>query len=460
MPLKNRKQIGNFSLTAGISLAVGEFSCYDERRTIRVLARVIERNDPMKKMKKSLALVLAAALSLGALSGCGFKEETAQPEQTPTVEMEQVDLSVLTNPVEFVTGLAPDTVVGQVGEYDITADMLMYWFNYSVNYTMQQYSSMGMTDVDWAADMGQGATVADAMLNTALNLASYYTLLPNMATHEYGLTPDQEVLDQVDAELAEAEAHFGSAEKAQHYMWLNMTTEEFYRNLVASSSLETELQEHLFGVGGEYEPTDAEVLAYATDTLGYYGAKHILLTTVNNSEYVYDDAGNPIAFAPLPEEEIAAKKASAEDILAQLRAAEDPIALFDELMHEHSEDTGLAAYPDGYIAPPGQMVAPFEQAAKALKEGEISDIVESDYGYHIILRIPMDPTQFKGDYIASEVDVLAQGWLKDNTVQSNETFTAIDPVEAIDKLFAMQDSIYMELYPEVFEEQSAEDAQG
>jgi hypothetical protein len=72
----------------------------------------------------------------------------------------------------------------------------------------------------------------------------------------------------------------------------------------------------------------------------------------------------------------------------------------------------------------------------------------------------MDPTQFKGDYIASEVDVLAQGWLKDNTVQSNETFTAIDPVEAIDKLFAMQDSIYMELYPEVFEEQSAEDAQG
>ena len=30
----------------------------------------------------------------------------------------------------------------------------------------------------------------------------------------------------------------------------------------------------------------------------------------------------------------------------------------------------------------------------------------------------------------------------------------------INKMFAMQDSIYMELYPEVFEEQSAEDAQG
>ena len=411
----------------------------------------------MKKMKKILTLALAAALSLGALTGCGSKQESAKTEQTPTVE--EVDLSVLTNPVEFVTGLAPDTVVGKVGEYDITVDMLMYWFNYSVNYTMQQYTSMGMTDIDWAADMGQGATVADAMLNTALDLAAYYTLLPNMASHEYGLTPDEEELALVDADLAEAEAHFGSAEKAEHYMWLNMTTEEFYRNLVGSSSLETKLQETLFGVGGEHEPTDAEVLAYATDTMGYYGAKHILLMTVNNSEYIYDDAGNPIGYAPLAEDKIAEKKAAAEDMLAQLRAAEDPIALFDQLMYTYSEDTGLISYPNGYTAYPGQMVAPFENAAMALKEGEISDIVESDYGYHIIMRIPMDPAQFKGEYIAAQVDVLAQGWLNDNAIESNETFANVDPVKVIDNLFAMQDAIYMELYPELFEEQSTETAE-
>ena len=88
----------------------------------------------MKKMKKIFALALAAALALSALTGCGSKEEPApQPEQTPAVEQEKVDLSVLTGPVEYITGLAPDTVVGQVGEYDITADMLMYWFNYAAN---------------------------------------------------------------------------------------------------------------------------------------------------------------------------------------------------------------------------------------------------------------------------------------------------------------------------------------
>lgn len=407
----------------------------------------------MKKMKKIFALALAAAVSVSALTGCGSKQEepAPAPEQTPAVEQEMVDLSVLTGPVEHITGLTPDTVVGQVGEYEITADMLMYWFNYAANYAMEQYAAVGM-EVDWAADMGQGATVGDAMLGTAIDLAAYYTLMPNMAKDQYGLTPDQEVQKQVDTELAEAEAHFGTREKAEHYMWMNLTTEEFYRDLVTSSSLEAQLQEHLFGVGGEMEPTDAEVLSYATDTLGYYGAKHILLMNVNPNEYVYDDAGNPTGYAPLSEEEATAKKAAAEDILQQLRNAKDPVALFDDLMFEHSEDTGLASYPDGYTAYPGQMVAPFENAAKALKEGEISDIVESDFGYHIIMRVPMDISQFKGEYIASLVEELAAGWLSENKIQTNDVFAAIDPVDAIEKMFSMQDAIYMELYPEVFEQ--------
>ena len=411
----------------------------------------------MKKMKKYLALALAAALALSVLSGCAKSEpEQPAPEEPAPEVLEPVDLSVLTGPVEYVTGLSPDTVVAHVGEYPITADMLMYWFNYAAGYTMQQYNAMGLTEVDWAADMGQGETVADAMVGTALELSAYYTLLPNKAAHEYGLTPDEEEMAQVEADFAEAEAHFGSADKARYYMWMSMTDEDFYRELVRSSSLETQLQEKLFGVGGEYEPTDAEVLAFAHDELGYYGAKHILLMTVNPEEFVYDDAGNPTGYAPLSEDEIAAKKADAEAMLKKLRDAKDPITLFDQLMHEHSEDTGLAAYPDGYTAYPGQMVEPFETAAKALKEGEISDIVESDFGYHIILRTPLDPAQFKGDYIAAQVDVLAQEWISQSAVEPAQALEDLDPVQAIHKMFAMQDAIYMELYSELFEEAPAE----
>ena len=61
-------------------------------------------------------------------------------------------------------------------------------------------------------------------------------------------------------------------------------------------------------------------------------------------------------------------------------------SLFAQFADEYSEDTGREANPTGYIFTPGTMVAEFENAVKALKPGELSGLVESTYGYHIILR--------------------------------------------------------------------------
>ena len=60
-------------------------------------------------------------------------------------------------------------------------------------------------------------------------------------------------------------------------------------------------------------------------------------------------------------------------------------------MTELSEDPGKRHYPEGYTYAPGTMVPVFENAANALEEYEISDIVDTSYGYHIILRLPYSP---------------------------------------------------------------------
>ena len=62
---------------------------------------------------------------------------------------------------------------------------------------------------------------------------------------------------------------------------------------------------------------------------------------------------------------------------------------FDQLIEDFGEDPGMAFSPDGYVFTDGEMVAPFEDAVKALPVGGISQPVESDYGYHIIMRMPL-----------------------------------------------------------------------
>lgn len=78
----------------------------------------------------------------------------------------------------------------------------------------------------------------------------------------------------------------------------------------------------------------------------------------------------------------AAAKAKAEDILSQLR--KNP-KRFEELATQHSQDPGSAGK-GGDLGSFGRgaMVKPFEDAVFSMKVNDISNIVESEFGYHII----------------------------------------------------------------------------
>lgn len=73
--------------------------------------------------------------------------------------------------------------------------------------------------------------------------------------------------------------------------------------------------------------------------------------------------------------------AKAQDLFTQLQAGAD----FAELAKEHSQDPGSASN-GGSLGEvePGVMVPEFEQATFALEEGDISEPVQSQFGYHII----------------------------------------------------------------------------
>lgn len=81
------------------------------------------------------------------------------------------------------------------------------------------------------------------------------------------------------------------------------------------------------------------------------------------------------------DEDKAQKRAAIEKLRARARAGED----FAKLASAHSEDTGSAKNGGdlGYN-PKGRMVPEFDDAQFALEPGEVSDVVQSTYGFHII----------------------------------------------------------------------------
>ena len=82
-----------------------------------------------------------------------------------------------------------------------------------------------------------------------------------------------------------------------------------------------------------------------------------------------------------PAAERAAAKARAEELLAAVR--QNP-ASFADLARKHSKDGSAAKGGDLEFLARGATVKPFEDALFALKKGETSGVVETDFGYHII----------------------------------------------------------------------------
>lgn len=393
----------------------------------------------MKTTKRLGALTLALVMALSALSGCGQKTPSSGSGSLPdgsssgsSAQAEPIDLSQVTDPYLTVSGLPGDEVVARLGSADITADQLLYWLQREISGYLSQFGGQ-MTSLPWDTEMTEGVTFGQYMLDQALNDAVLHCILREMAGQE-SLTPDPSIASGVESDyvnmVLQAEGDEG---RVAHIYWANLLTKELYTTLNENSDLYNQLREKHFGEDSGHYPTDAEVNAYLEET-GQYRVKHILLSTTDENRQPLED-----------EAVIAQKKATADDLLAQLRAAEDPIALFDELMHQYSEDPGLESNPEGYTTSKGEMVPVFEETSLALKVGEISEVVDSGLGYHIILRLPMDPDDFRADC----VNYLFQQFLDQERerlgVEKTDAFSKINVGDFWDKVQSLQSAVQAEL---------------
>jgi len=103
--------------------------------------------------------------------------------------------------------------------------------------------------------------------------------------------------------------------------------------------------------------------------------------------------------------QVAAKHHEIDSIHTLLAAGAD----FDDMAARESEDPGSAR--QGGRLPwfsTGRMVKPFEDASFALKDGELSEIIESDFGYHIIKRLDSKELESKEELTPAIREAIAQ----------------------------------------------------
>lgn len=320
-------------------------------------------------MKKFAAILLALVLALGCFTGCGSSNKG-------------------------------DTVMSVDG-VDVSFDEYMYYLKTAASTLTSYYQSSTGGGVDWdgVCIYDKTKTNAEWCINEALYNAAQACVIMSKGK-SMNCLPTDEQLKTLDDNISsirknhededDPDAAFTAALNGQGF-----TLDSFKAVNKVNFTL-ANIFASLYGEDGE--KVSEETLKGYIDENGFMTSAHILFLTYKE---VKGDDGKTTK-KDLSDEQKAEKKATAEKLCKELKAIKDDTKRkekFFDYMKEYSEDPGKESYPNGYCFTEGAMVSEYTDTTKALKNYEVSDVVESDYGYHIIMRLPTT---------ASDVDVSNQ----------------------------------------------------
>ena len=300
----------------------------------------------MKKMIKRIAsLAVAAVMSAAMLVGCGGGSSSASGSSNPAITYDGTSVS-------------------------------MEEANFYTYIMKSQYESYYGTEI-WDMEIEEGVTFGDSMKDM-VNDALVQMLILNSKAEDYGVSLTSEDNTSISEYIENFKANVGEETMAEEGITEGVIKSVVEKSYIASYVYDAMMTQEEVKLSDD-EKADAVCVR----------VQHILITTTET--ITQDEEGNNI---DMTADEIDAYKAQqktlAESVLAKAKAGEDFQALADEYTAENAgfefafDKNGFDPVNYSY------MVEPFYTASWQLGEGEISDLVESDYGYHIIKCISLN----------------------------------------------------------------------
>ena len=364
------------------------------------------------RIRSLVLLVVLCSLAL-LFAGCGdgsSEEPAAAPVETteapdsPPVETAETPDTPATAPADSPDTetdvaepdiAAPDEVVATVNGLSVYRDDFEAARLTLLNQYLQMYASFGMSIESLLAG-GEGRMFQLSLEAEALRRVIATALVRDEADRR-GLRPAD---DAVEAEFQVQYADFLAQQGWTEDDFLSYLDEQgssfetFRENGMSSVEWQLTINAVRDDIAGPIDPTDDELAAYFAEHAGEYAteeevqASHILFGTsdADLQTYLEEHRSEYATGEDVPELDdvrddlIADIRAEAEQVLVELEGGAD----FAELAKEYSTCPSASDGGDLGWFGRGMMVAEFEEAAFALSIGEMSGLVETEFGFHII----------------------------------------------------------------------------